>query len=531
MYILGTPLYERYTPVREVDVDSANEMPTLRALLARRDLQLRLDDADRIGPEALDRPVRWVHSSDLADPTPFLSEGLVLLTTGTQFGDAGERPDAFRSYVHRLAARGVVGLGFGTEVVRDGIPPALAVACRDARMPLFEVPYRTPFIAVARANAEAIAAQAYARRSWALAAQRAIALAALRPDGLGATLAELARQLGTWVGMFDAAGELVREHPIDGLDPDASVSLRAEVDAVLRRGARAGSALRIGDTPFTLQTLGRGGHLRGVIAMAAGDLDQEGRGVVTAVIAMAGLALEQHQGLSRARGTLRAGLVQSLLTGDPALARRIARDLWGPLPPAPLLVAVTDAVGSRAEGISELLELRVDERRGTLFFGRGDDGLVIVVSAGDRGEIDEVAERFEVRIGVSDPTPYDAFGAAVDQARVARDRGVGPVTEFSSVARSGVLSALSGDARALAAAELAPLIEHDSAHGTHLVETPQAWLDNDCSHEATARALGVHRHTVRTRLALVERELGRDLAAFATRAELWAALHALDVPA
>ena len=149
---------------------------------------------------------------------------------------------------------------------------------------------------------------------------------------------------------------------------------------MLRRGARAGSALRLGDTPFTLQTLGRGGHLRGVIAMAAGDLDQEGRGVVTAVIAMAGLALEQHQGLSRARGALRAGLVQSLLTGDPALARRIVRDLWGPLPPAPVMVAVTDAAAARAEGISELLELRVDERRGTLFFGRGDDGLVIVVA-------------------------------------------------------------------------------------------------------------------------------------------------------
>ena len=34
---------------------------------------------------ALDAPIRWVHSSDLADPTPFLSEGLALLTTGTQF--------------------------------------------------------------------------------------------------------------------------------------------------------------------------------------------------------------------------------------------------------------------------------------------------------------------------------------------------------------------------------------------------------------------------------------------------------------
>ncbi len=452
----------------------------------------------------------------------------MLLTTGTQFEDLGEVPDAYRAYVKRLAARGVVGLGFGTEVVRDGIPPALAEACHDERMPLFEVPYRTPFIAVARANAEAIAAQAYARRSWALAAQRAIALAALRPDGLGATLAELARQLDTWVGMFDAAGELVREHPIGGLDPASGVDLRAEVDAVIRRGARAGSALRIGDTPFTLQTLGRGGHLRGVIAIAAGDLDQEGRGVVTAVIAMAGLALEQHQGLSRARGSLRAGLVQSLLTGDPALARRIARDLWGPLPTAPLLVGVTDAAAARVEGISELLELRVDERRGTLFFGRGDDGLVIVVAAGDRGVIDEVAERFAVRIGVSDPASYDGFAAALDQARVARDRGTDPVTDFSSVARSGVLSALTGEARALAAAELAPLTEHDAEHGTQLVRTVRAWLDNDCSHETTARALGVHRHTVRTRLAVVERELGRDLSAFSTRAELWAALHAVD---
>lgn len=504
------------------------ETPTLRALLSRPDLRLRLDDETAREPGVLDRAVRWVHSSDLADPTPFLSEGLVLLTTGTQFEAAGDEPDAYREYVRRLAARGVVGLGFGTEVVRDGIPPALAQACRDGGMPLFEVPYRTPFIAVARANAEAIAAESYARRSWALAAQRAIALAALRPDGLGATLAELARQLGAWVGLYDAAGELVREHPVGGLDAAASAGVRGEVDTVLRRGARAASTLRLGDTRFTLQTLGRGGHLRGVIAMAVGDLDQEGRGVVTAVIAMAGLALEQHQGLSRARGDLRAALVQTLLSGEPALARRVVRDLWGPLPPAPVLVALTDAAAARTEAISELLELRVDERRAALFFGRGDDGLVIVVPAIDRGQIEEVAERFDVRIGVSDPASYDDFAAAVGQARVARDRGTAPVTEFSSVARSGVLSALSSDAHALAAAELAPLTSHDAAHGTHLVATLQAWLDNDCSHEASARALGVHRHTVRTRLALVERELGRDLTSFATRAELWAALRALD---
>ncbi|MDY0908886.1 PucR family transcriptional regulator [Microbacterium sp. CFBP9034] len=502
--------------------------PTLRALLTRGDLHLALADDEGLDAGALDRPVRWVHSSDLEDPTPFLSEGLVLLTTGTQFPEASDDPAPYRAYVRRLAARGVVGLGFGTDVVRAGLPPALAEACRAERMPLFEVPYRTPFIAVARANAEAIAAQTYARRSWALAAQRAIALAALRPDGLGATVAELARQLDTWVGMYDAAGELSREHPPDGLDSATAAALRRDVAGVLNRGARAGSSLRIGETPFRLQTMGRGGHLRGVIAIAAGDLDQEGRGVVTAVIAMAGLALEQQQGLSRARGALRAGLVHTLLTDDPALARRIARELWGPLPPAPVTVAVTDAAASRIDAIAELLELRAEERRGSLFFGRGDDGLVIVTPAGDLAPVDELAERFGVRVGMSDPTGYDGFAAAVGQARVARDRGAGPVTAFADVARTGVLSALSDEALSLARAELAPLTAHDAAEGTHLVETLQAWLDNDCSHEASARALGVHRHTVRTRLALAERILGRELSSFATRAELWAALRVLD---
>ncbi len=505
-----------------------SDPPTLRALLSRHDLGLRLkhDPAD-LDARSLDGELRWVHSSDLADPTPFLSEGMVLLTTGTQFGDSAGA-DEFDAYVGRLAGRGLLGLGFGTEVARAGIPDGLADACRAHGMPLFEVPYRTPFIAVARANAEAIAAEAYARRTWALAAQRAIALAALRPDGLGATLAELAKQLGAWVGMYDAAGELVRQHPPRALDDDTAHDLHEHVGAVLRRGARAASALTVGDTSFSLQTLGHGGRLRGVIAIASGDLDREGRDVVTAVIAMAGLALEQQQSLSRARGALRAGLVRSLAAGETTLARRIARDLWGGLPAAPIAVAVTDARAVRVEAVSDLLELRADERRGALFFGRADDGVVIVLPADERAVVDELAERFGIRIGLSDPSGYDGFAGAMGQAAAARDRGTAPVTTFAEIARAGVLSALAPDAAALAAAELAPLRDHDSAEGTQLVATLKGWLDNDCSHEATARALGVHRHTVRTRLALAERLLQRDLGSFAVRAELWAALRALE---
>ncbi len=504
--------------------------PTLRALLARRELALRLAPTDAGAGEGrddvLDRPIRWIHSSDLADPTPFLSEGLALLTTGTQFLDTDDAEGAaeYDAYVARLSARGVVALGFGTEVVREGIPRGLEAACRTHGMPLFEVPYRTPFIAVARANAEAVAAQTYARRSWSLAAQRAISLAALRPDGLGATLAELSRQLNTWVGLFDATGTLTRQHPSSALDAETFAGLHDEAKRVLRRGARAGSTLRVGEVPFTLQTLGRGGRLRGAIAIAAGDLDQESRSVVTAVIAMAGLALEQSEDAARARGQLREGVLHLLLSGQHQIAGRIARETWGDLPAAPVVVAVTDAAAARRETVADRLELLAEEHRGRIFFGREASGFILAASPEDTGILAAVAGDLGLRIGLSAPTAYDGFAGAVGQARTARDRATGVgVRSFADTAAGGVLAMLGGsDARAAGRAYLEPL------SGGGLIDTMRVWLEHDGSNEATARALGIHRHTVRARVTAAGRLLDRDLTTFAARAELWAALLTLD---
>ncbi|MDJ1114803.1 PucR family transcriptional regulator [Microbacterium dauci] len=490
---------------------------TLRALLARRELDLRLA-SDGLPADALEQPIRWVHSTDLADPTPFLTDQVVLLTTGTQFGD----DTGYDEYVGRLVDRGITALGFGTEVVRDGIPAGLRDACDRRRMPLFEVPYSTPFIAVARANADAIAAQAYARRSWALSAQRAIALAALRPDGLGATIAELAKQLDTWVGMYDAAGALVREHPTGTLDAATVGSLGDEVGAVLRRGAHSGSSLRSSETAFTLQTLGRGGALRGVLAIGSGTLDREGRDVVTAVLAMAGLALEQHQRLSRARAALRTGVVHALRAGDVTLAGRIARDVGGPLPTEPIVVAVADAAGTTAEQLLEFLELRAEERQGSVFSGADEDGAVIVVREADDAVLEEAAMRFGVRVGVSGAGAYDGFETAHAEALLARDRGAAAVSRVADLRAGGILSLVPDDAGAtLARALLDPL-------APELAATVRAWLHADGSHEQAALALGVHRHTVRTRLAAAERTLGVDLSSFAVRAELWAAFRLVE---
>ncbi|MDQ0573962.1 PucR family transcriptional regulator [Agromyces albus] len=511
--------------------------PTVQTLLDRPELALTLlTPADRLAAGALAAPVTWAHSSDLADPTPFLDSGHVLLTTGTQFeADAGATfADA---YVGRLRKTGIAALGFGTEVIRAGTPEALVAACDAQGLPLFEVPYPTPFIAIVRTVADLLAEDAYARHTWALAAQRAISLAALRPDGLSATLAELSNRIGAWVGLIDATGALDREAPAGALGQPALGEVVGEARSMLRRAQRASRTLVAGESTghphrMTLQTLGGGGALRGVLAIGdSAELDQAGREVVTSVIALAGLALEQNRDLDRARGHLRSGLLRGILAGDTALAERVAAEMWGPLPAAPLRIAVTDAPAEHVDRLIELLELRVDERGGRLFFGRDDDRVVLVLEAGDAAIADELAAEFELPVGVSDPVAADGIARAHEQAmralERARESGAG-VVAFDEISRQGVLAFLARtDARAVALATLAPLAEHDAANGTDLVATTRVWLEHGGQFDATARQLGVHRHTVRSRIALAERLLGRDLSGFHARADLWAALLAV----
>lgn len=491
--------------------------PTLRALLGRHDLGLRLV-SDALPDRAVDRPLRWVHSSDLVDPTPFLADDLALLTTGTQFAD--ESADGIDAYVARLAERGVVGLGFGTEVQRSGIPQHLITACSEAEIPLFEVPYDTPFIAVARAHSEAIAAQTYARRTWALDTQRALAIAALRPRGLESTLSELARRLDHWVGMFDATGLLAHEHPHQSLSAEDAAVLAARTTDLITRGGHASQALTIGMRSFTLFTLGGAGHLRGVIAIATAQLDAEARAVVTSVIAMAGLALEQNDRLEKVLQRLHSQVLASLLLDDPTLARQVL----GAVPAEPVVIGVASA-DAPADALTDWWDRQRTEYGLAVFSASSDAGLTVCVSAADQQLFDEVAERFDLRLGLSEPEEYAAFSRAHEQAVAALKQGGSGVGQsgavrYADTVATSVLSALATDeARLVAASRLAPLRPHDG-----LEHTLRVWLEHDARFETAATALGIHRHTLRSRVTQAARLLDTDLSTFPARAELWAAL-------
>ncbi|HEY2397921.1 MAG TPA: PucR family transcriptional regulator ligand-binding domain-containing protein [Solirubrobacteraceae bacterium] len=96
------------------------------------------------GHESAGAHVRWVHSTELLDPTPWLKGGELLLTTGIQL----DGPKSHRDFVGRLADHEIAGLGFGTGFTHRRLPAALVTAARKREFPLFEVPYSLPFIAI-----------------------------------------------------------------------------------------------------------------------------------------------------------------------------------------------------------------------------------------------------------------------------------------------------------------------------------------------------------------------------------------------
>jgi purine catabolism regulator len=96
------------------------------------------------GQEAAQSHVRWVHSTELPDPTPWLKGGELLLTTGIQLGGAKVQ----RELIERLADHHIAGLGFGTGFAHKRLPAALVTAARKRQFPVFEVPYELPFIAI-----------------------------------------------------------------------------------------------------------------------------------------------------------------------------------------------------------------------------------------------------------------------------------------------------------------------------------------------------------------------------------------------
>jgi purine catabolism regulator len=229
-------------------------------MLTVRELVRGIDVRLLCGEPAVEAPVRWVHISELSDPTPFLSGGEVLLTTGMALGT----PEEQRAYVARLADHGLAGLGFGTGFEHPTVPAALLEAAADRDFPVFEVPYELPFIAVTESAFTQLVNEQYAVLRRALAAHERLERVVLAERGLEALAATLATLIGGAVLVFDARGEpLVKRAFRRAIEADELAALQSELGE-RRRGARAflPSAAGLADRSLALPVAADGGASR-----------------------------------------------------------------------------------------------------------------------------------------------------------------------------------------------------------------------------------------------------------------------------
>jgi purine catabolism regulator len=198
------------------------------------------------GQESAQTHVRWVHSTELSDPTPWLKGGEVLLTTGLQL----EGPRSQREFLDRLASHEIAALGFGTGFSHRRLPAALVTAARKRDFPLFEVPYELPFIAITeRAFARLLDERYELLQRNMVGDVLAEALsghlypedlqARLRPFGIGERIAVLAFRLQEAGAAAAAVERVLQEERVGNLVAIRAGLLCAVVDAEGGRGSGA----------------------------------------------------------------------------------------------------------------------------------------------------------------------------------------------------------------------------------------------------------------------------------------------------
>ncbi|MFI6344046.1 PucR family transcriptional regulator [Streptomyces sp. NPDC050560] len=492
----------------------------LTALLARAELGLR----QVAGPTAAGRALLGVHASEMADPYPYLLGGELLLTAGAHAPPQAAAGAGWEEYVARVVEAGAAALGFGIAPVHEAPPPALVAACERRGLPLVEVPRRTTFSAVARAVAELMARAGDAELRRVAGAQRGLAGAAAGAEPVAAVVRELAGRLGCWAALLPGGG---RDAAVSaGAAPAAPVRRAVAALAEVVRGERGGAgaapstaAGAVGELPVTVYALG--GADGPVLAVAGG---RRGPGD-HAVLGTAAVLLSLLGGAGAGHGptpAVPAALLRMLLgAGADEVAPLLGAERWR------LVHARPGEDGGGTERLAAALGAALVDAGGAGPHGaRGGAVRLLVPADTDPSEPGRGAVGPTVvpgwTLGVSGPVAAGELAAADRQAARALARAVaGRAPLVVGRGADEGLAALVGpeEAAAHARALLAPL-----AGAPALTRTLHGWLAWHGSWDRTAAALGVHRNTVRQRIARCAALLDADLDDPDVRMELWFAL-------
>ena len=477
----------------------------LRDLLEDSELHLHLATG-----EPLDRlpEVGWVAATELADPTPFLDQGVVVLTTG--LGLQGSAAD----YVDRLARAGVAGIGFGIGLGFDLVPPDLLAACISARLPLFVVPYETPFIAIARHVAERVIAARYEATIRTVEIHERLARVLLAGEGLSGLVSSISRANGRPCALVDFHGRLMASEPARSSWP---------VEQLLRN--------RTATEPWDLGGLAAfpivlEGTVAAILcARGASPADPVLRSAAT----MVGLELSRRTAVLTGRrllfGQVLEDIVHGVLSEEESERRAERFGLDGSMSFTALVGAVP-GFEERLHHASWAVQTNVAQRGEPIETALVEGRLVLVVH-GD-APLHEVARmtlerlrRLSDRAAVGVGGTHEGIGGlrrSLLEALSAANRGPG-VHDPTTLSLTGMLG-FERSGLAIAEAMLGPLVTQDREAGSDLVGTLVAYLRNDCRTGPTADELALHRNGLAYRLERIHRLTGRDPARMEDRVEL-----------
>lgn len=488
----------------------------LTELLAREELGLR-----RIAGPA-DAELLWVHTSEMADPYPYLLGGELLLSAGVQLGDAD-------AYVARLVEARAAALGFGLRPVYDTVPEALVEACDRHGLPLVEVAPETPFTTIARAVWRLMAEARHRELRRVTRAQQALAAAAARPDPVPAVLHQLATRLEGRAVLLAADGDQLHAagRPATPEATEALTRLARVVSAPAARGprpvpepedplARAAPAPRpapasatdtLGDTHLSAYALGGGQGL--VLALAARRRDAGDHTVAGIAVVLLSLLAAPHQGADAAGRS--AALVRLLLGAEPQEVEQLLNAGTGPGSDGWTVVHARRTDGSTADPFTAGA---LGAALGSALVDGGRDTVRVLLTGSGR-----IVPQQGWTLGASAPTSVATLAAAETEAARALARATATRTPLAAHHPAAGLAALIPPVEAEAHAHtlLAPL-------GAPLRDTLRCWLSLHGNWDRTAVALSVHRNTVRQRIGRCATLLGTDLDDMDVRAELWWAL-------
>jgi purine catabolism regulator len=514
-------------------------MLTVASLVSELDLKLAAG-ADA----ATEREVRWVHISELRDPTPWLSGGELLLTTGIQLETAAQQ----REFVELIAGREVAGLGFGTGFDHAKVPKALVREAESRSLPLFEVPYEKPFIAITEAAANHLVNEQYDVLSRGIAVNERLERLVLEGGGLEEIAREIASAVGGSSVVLDARGERLAAGG-RRLAAEVLESVRAEVQVrgsaaapfVLPRPELRGRALAHPVSP-------RGGDAEAwlVVVRRAGELGNFERLCVQQAAIVVALELMRERVARDTERRLSGEVLSAILSGR--LAADDIRDRLAPFgigdSASVLVFALADAAGSqetlerhlRASGHPALVATHPAGRSELLCAvvdpGGGDP---IEIAAGARAELE--SSHGEARAAASRAGAAEHVRPSVHEARCALEATAfanGAAPDVASHRDLGaftlLLSVQDGEAlRLYTESVLGPIEDSDERYAAELLRSLEAYIERNGHWERAAGDCYCHRHTLRYRIKRIEEITGRDLSRANDRVEMWLALRAKEL--